>query len=685
MAGQRSRDLILAVGLCLLVLLYSLYERVTQLGAVLDSAAGIGILRDFLAVPALTDDWLWFLVAQVGLHCALAVGVWSLALATDYAGALPRLQGWRSVLLWLIACIFWIGLANAQSYPRSAGWAGIRLLHFDVLPGVSSFAVMSTLMAVAIGYVSAIALWRSRWRHLAIRCVTWTAVASLIVIVLAKLPDSNAGDGNTATGAKPNIIIIGIDSLRSDLSGQSAGRWLTPNIDGFLKQARVVPDTFSPLARTFPAWISILTGNHPQSTGARENLIPKQSLRITTTLAERLRTLGYRTVFATDEVRFSNIDASYGFDTTVTPTVGAADFLLGEVNDLPLSNLVVNTRLGSFLFPASYANRGAAVTYRPETFIEQLEAEIDFESPLFLALHLTLPHWPFRWADEKSSVFDRGEEYPYPYLAAVVGVDRQFAQLMSLLEERGALTNSIVVVLSDHGEGLGLPTDNLLYSRAAKQAVGRVPVAMWGHGTSVLSPYQYGVLLAWRGFGPAQLAVPAGQPVDVPATLEDVTPTLLDLLGALQATDRFDGRSLAGALRGEESARSLLANRFRYLETAYNVAALSRGDMRESELIREGKRLYGINPSTARIEFRQELWADLLRLKERAVVQGDWLLAALPRLEDNRQTYILVNRRGGLPRRIERAPDATREPTVAALWRALHERFPGELPAEPMG
>ena len=72
-----------------------------------------------------------------------------------------------------------------------------------------------------------------------------------------------------------------------------------------------------------------------------------------TTLATRLKNAGYETVYATDEKRFSNIDESFGFDSILGPPMGAADFLLGTINDFPFSNLIVNTRLGRILFPYS--------------------------------------------------------------------------------------------------------------------------------------------------------------------------------------------------------------------------------------------------------------------------------------------------------------------------------------------
>ena len=42
--------------------------------------------------------------------------------------------------------------------------------------------------------------------------------------------------------------------------------------------------------------------------------MPRRLVREGETLAEALRADGYRTIYATDEMRFANFDATYGFD-----------------------------------------------------------------------------------------------------------------------------------------------------------------------------------------------------------------------------------------------------------------------------------------------------------------------------------------------------------------------------------
>ena len=127
------------------------------------------------------------------------------------------------------------------------------------------------------------------------------------------------------------------------------------------------------------------------------NLLPRELIHDSESLPRVLAKAGYHTAYVTDEVRFSNIDTSYGFDQVITPPIGASEFLIGKLADTPLSNLLVNTRVAGWLFPHVYANRGAADTYDPDVFVERIDRELRTAQPLFATVHLTLGHWPYTW------------------------------------------------------------------------------------------------------------------------------------------------------------------------------------------------------------------------------------------------------------------------------------------------
>jgi arylsulfatase A-like enzyme len=344
----------------------------------------------------------------------------------------------------------------------------------------------------------------------------------------------------------PHIVILGIDALRNDLTIPRRGPAQAPNIRGFISEARRFDDTLTPLARTYPSWTTILTGRHPVTTNARFNLMPRRLVHEGDTLATALRTRGYRATYATDEVRYANFNETYGFDQIITPPIGAIDFLLGYGADMPLVNLVASTPIGGLLFPSNHANRAASVTYRPRDFVERLEREIDVNGPAFIAIHLTLAHWPYSWAGRSTPTTPPA--YRVAYGEAVPEVDRQFADVLAMLARKGVLDNAVVVLLSDHGEALGAENDSIIRQTGSSQEIWDT---LWGHGTSVLSPNQYHVLLAMRAFGRARLPGPERN-YDWPVSLEDVRPTLEELATGIAATD-VDGLSLVPLYEGSEA------------------------------------------------------------------------------------------------------------------------------------
>ena len=164
-----------------------------------------------------------------------------------------------------------------------------------------------------------------------------------VVLAGVTLPLATAGMAkNGLVATSPHVVIIGIDSLRADITGTGSASQ-TPHIDDYLAGAHRFTDTTTPLARTYGSWVSILTGRHPVATNARYNLMPRALVDDGVTLPDALQGRGYRTIYATDEVRFANIDQSFGFDQLVTPPIGASDFLLGYAGDMPLVNLIAST------------------------------------------------------------------------------------------------------------------------------------------------------------------------------------------------------------------------------------------------------------------------------------------------------------------------------------------------------
>lgn len=627
------------------------------------------VVYDQVLGPILTERIAWFGLALLVVH--LAFGLLALGLARLTSAALPECASGRRlqlVVAWFLVLVAIALMANATWYPASRfspddSWInatrqGFRPAH------VALAALSASVIFIA---------WRAaRRRQLPVRRINWILTGAAFLLVAGLVSEGAlAIRPSSPTFAKPHVVIIGLDSLRNDLAGAQAKESLTPHINSFLEGAHRFSDAVSPLARTYPALVSLLTGRHPVSTHARFNLMPRVMVDERDTLGDALHAVGYRTVYATDEVRFANFDQSFGFDQLITPPVGASDFMLGKAGDLPLVNLLSPTRLGGWMFPTSYANRAAYVTYRPSYFVGRLDREIAVNQPTFLYAHMTLTHWPYSWAGfTKPSV---PQEYRSSYRRAVAEIDHQFDQVMRMLERKGMLTNAIVVVLSDHGEALGGPTDSMLRKTGTGPEIWN---SLWGHGTSVVSPHQYTVLLAMRGFGRAALpGTPAVHPW--PVSLEDVRPTLQEFARGT-APKNVDGISLLPFLREPASAVAL-ATRMRFTETDFNTPMVLAGKYNESGLMHEGASYYQIVPETGWVQLRPDRLPELMAKKQRAAVSQNSLLAAIPSWTDDSVKYLFTDRRSPLPRTLPGRPDPAVEPEASRLWDALHARFPGEL------
>ncbi|HEU0224551.1 MAG TPA: sulfatase-like hydrolase/transferase [Steroidobacteraceae bacterium] len=673
-AGPRD-GLFLALGLSLVFMGACLWWVLRKLESLLSTHR---VTASLSIESALGSTLPWqlaaFAASLVFIHVLFGLLAFMLARLTETAfpgGTIARrgwlIAGWIALLSGLVLA------ANTTWHPAST-FAGAESWWRSEYLGVRPIAWALATVVLALAWLG----WRAAPRRMprVPRHALMIAAAGFVALAgIWLLAHADRSSAAAAATGRPHVVLLGIDSLRADLMIPRHGEASAPHIEAFLAQSHRFRDATTPLARTYPSWMSLLTGRHPVTTNARFNLMPRGLVREGDTLADALRAQGYRTIYATDEVRFANFDETFGFDRLITPPVGAVDFVLGFGGDMPLVNLVASTAAGRWLFPWNHANRAAYVTYRPQQFLDRLENELAIEGPSFLAIHLTLAHWPYAWSGMK---LPHGPpEYRVAYGKAVAAVDRQFRSVLDLLEARGVLDNAIVVLLSDHGEALGADNDSMMRRTGSGMEIWD---SLWGHGTSVLSPNQYAVLLAMRAYGRARLP---GTPGDYgwPVSLEDLRPTLEEFVTG-RASPEVDGESLLSALADPAEA-SRLAARFRFTETDFNTPSTLAGRYEASGIMEEAAVYYELDPQSGWVQFREEWLPHLIGRKQRAAISQASLLAFVPNLRDGGWRYVYTDRQDPLPRTLESRPDHAADPEAARLWEALQARFPGELPALP--
>src|SRR5271167_660366 len=99
---------------------------------------------------------------------------------------------------------------------------------------------------------------------------------------------------DSPAAAKPNIVLITLDSTRADRMGFLGARsGLTPSLDGIAHQGMVFAQAYAQAPVTLASNATILTGTYPQTHRASEFAVP-----LSTTLPylpDLLHSSGYRT------------------------------------------------------------------------------------------------------------------------------------------------------------------------------------------------------------------------------------------------------------------------------------------------------------------------------------------------------------------------------------------------------
>lgn len=656
---SKKRSNLLSVLVCLTLLSIS-----AQLCLFIIHYHATELMDDFIgsSIPANIFHWAVllpiaeFVFIQVSAYFVFVSFIWFITVSCS---ELFRLSAYGlGIFLWFAASLAILGL-NYHYFPASLFSQLIsKLPYLDVLLWLALFILAAA--SIAAYYYLFQQKRRLLWGGAFLSLTSLVFIAGGANHFMAQPIYRSVG-----TPAKPNIILIGLDSLRPDYTGYFGREPThTPHIDQFLKTAVTFSDAYTPLARTFPAWVSILTGKHPKNSHARINLNYAQPVLANDTVAKQLQAANYETIYATDEKRFSNITSEYGFDRIIGPRMGLNDFMLGSLSDFPLTNLMINLPIGHFLFPYNYANRAAAITYEPDRFLQLVKIALRQrqDKPLFLALHFCVTHWPFTWAaDQQLDNLMMNERYQ----SSVARVDKQLGDLLEILKKNGLLENSIVILLSDHGTTFGLPGDRLIDKQHYQGTEARLKwVTMnklsrpsqssfdleqsyslntaYGQGTDVLSLKQYQVLLAFKyfeqtSFKPSQEKLGKQgehshwlpRRISHRSSLLDIAPTILALL-QFPAMKNVDGVALDSYVLGLSQQKKQKLSRPLYLETGYSASELETNHIEVEKVVKGAIHLYAVDPKNGYLYIKPTAESAVLQNKQRAILMGPWLLARYP-------------------------------------------------------
>jgi choline-sulfatase len=296
----------------------------------------------------------------------------------------------------------------------------------------------------------------------------------------------------TAAAAQTPVILISIDTLRADhLSAYGYRGISTPNIDAFAQQGTLFTDIDSQIPLTLPSHTTLFTSTYPFQNGIQENgeVVPAGAV----TLASVLQSRGYKTAaFIGSSLLGRSAGLDRGFDDYDSPFGSSA-----ASTESPYSTRV--RRDGVFVLRAATqwlaGHKG---------------------QPVFVFIHLFDLHAPYRLNQTPGSALPESTGYD----AEIRYVDQILGRFRQTLQQNGWWQRSLVVLLADHGEGLGDHGES-------------------SHGYFVYeSTLHVPLMVHWPEDGPAYPARAAK-----PAGLIDVAPTILDALH-LPPQPSFEGTSL---------------------------------------------------------------------------------------------------------------------------------------------
>lgn len=246
-------------------------------------------------------------------------------------------------------------------------------------------------------------------------------VVAVVLVALACRPSPPGGTQVAAETPRPPIILISIDTLRSDrLPAYGYDGVETPAVDRLAAEGVLFERAYTHVNVTLPSHVSVFTGLLPPEHGVRDNAGYRLDEAIPT-LAAELAKAGYATGgFVSSYVLRAGTGVARGFD--------VYDDEVGFETGRQLGRL---QRPGTETLAAASEWLGGVAG-----------------SPFFLFLHLYEPHAPYAPPPPFAGRYDDR------YDGEVAAADAVVAGLIGRLEELGVYDEALVVLLSDHGEGL---------------------------------------------------------------------------------------------------------------------------------------------------------------------------------------------------------------------------------------
>ena len=323
----------------------------------------------------------------------------------------------------------------------------------------------------------------------------------LLVPALAALAACGGATAERARDGAPNVLLISIDTLRADHLGcYGYEKPTSPALDAFARTAVVFEEAQASASWTLPSLASALTSEYSSTHGC---------WNFGSTLDESFLTL-------------PEILVAAGYDT------GCAASHIFVTTRHGLQQGIVHTD-DSYAYPEIEPDKAVTsqvIADKGIRFLDQKAASPERE-PWFLWLHFFDPHEDYLQHAGITEQFATPGQPPAPielYDGEIRYTDLHFGRVLEALDRTGFTANTMVVVVSDHGEEF-MDHGGLRHGHTLYRELVRVPL-----------------LIRAPGIAPSRVH-------ELVRTV-DLLPTVLDIVG-LPSPAGIAGRSLVPRMRGE--------------------------------------------------------------------------------------------------------------------------------------
>ncbi|MCP5048525.1 MAG: sulfatase-like hydrolase/transferase [bacterium] len=387
---------------------------------------------------------------------------------------------------------------------------------------------------------------------------------SFAILAVSFLMISSLGvppvNGSEVSPSQPNVLIFATDSLRPDLISYNGYHRETPAMDKLFSKGVNFLNHKSSMARTLPSWTSIFTSTFPPDHKMRHMFPDKSGLKKNwETIVDVFNRENYYTSVVSDFAGdiFPSID--YGFQEVVSPELSFQMVLkqrCQEIHDF-LVGFLVNP-MGRTFFPEMWG-----VTLNKDPWYvtrytkKAIKKSFRQNKPFFILSFSSNNHFPYVTKYPYYKLYTPGNytgRHKYGLSGEVLGTyleadldkeevahirdhydnatklfDDNLAEMLTFLKESKIDKNTVVIIMSDHGESLCEENWGL------------------GHGDHLLGPYTnnmtFGVYSPLEDF--------KGRRIEKTTRDIDIAPTILDLLN-MEIPGSFKGHSLLPVMRGAD-------------------------------------------------------------------------------------------------------------------------------------